>query len=178
MYAVQVIINRLVAEIVDFYHSPTFLFLEILVGIYTAIVFIDIVLLVIQRQPLANWRKMRYGVDIPKEFVTGKKSMKAKWSKIKKRLESDNSAEYKVAIIEADDIIDDLIKRLGYGGENMGDRLANIPEGQIENVSEIKEAHEIRNRIIHEEDFEVSKELAQEVLGKFEHLLDHFEVLG
>jgi hypothetical protein len=92
-------------------------------------------------------------------------------------LESENESEYKVAIIEADTIIDDLITRMGYKGSNMSERLANIPEGQLAELGEMKEAHEIRNRIIHEENFKVDRDFAKGVLKKYEHLLHHFEVL-
>jgi hypothetical protein len=178
IYSIQNFFNALSDDMVLFYHSGTFLFIKILIGIYVAIVFIDVVLLIVQRGPGKNWRQMRYGVDIPSEFVTKKGKMQASWDKIKKRLESDNESEYKVAIIEADNVIDDLIKRMGYKGADMGERLAGIPEGQIVELAEIKEAHAIRNRIIHEEDFQVNKELAKEVLKKYEHLLHHFEVLN
>jgi len=174
MYIIQTISKEAIA----FYNSPVFLFIKIIIGIYIAIVLFDIVLLVIQRNVGANWRKMRYGIDIPKEFVTGKKKAKLQWSKIRKRLKGDNEAEYKIAIIEADDIIDDLMKRLDYAGENMGERIANVPVGQLEYLDEIKEAHEIKNRIIHEDDFAVDKKLAEEILKKYEYLLNQFEVLG
>jgi hypothetical protein len=178
VYSIQSFFDALGNDMSLFYHSGTFLFIKILIGIYVAIVFIDIVLLIIQRGPGANWRQMRYGVDIPSEFVTKKGQMQKLWDAIRKRLDSGNESEYKVAIIEADNIIDDLIKRMGYKGADMGERLAGIPEGQLAELAEIKEAHDIRNRIIHEEDFQVNKELAKEVLKKYEHLLHHFEVLG
>ncbi|MFA6974140.1 MAG: hypothetical protein WC238_05410 [Parcubacteria group bacterium] len=164
-------------ELVNFYHSSGFLVVKFLVGIYVLIVFIDLVLLVVQRGVGANIRQMRYGMNIPSELVSKKSKMKARWDKVKKRLEVGSEAECKVAIIEADDIIDDLIARMGYKGNNMAERLANIPDGQLNELGEIKEAHEIRNRVIHEEDLVVDKEFAQDVLRKYEHLLRHFEVL-
>jgi len=66
---------------------------------------------------------------------------------------------------------------MGYKGANMGERLANIPPGQLSELPAMKEAHEIRNRVIHEEDFQVDKELAKDVLSKYEHLLREFQVL-
>jgi hypothetical protein len=82
-----------------------------------------------------------------------------------------------VAIIEADEIIDNLIKRMGYKGENMGERLSGINPGQIENIEDLKKAHETRNRIIHEEDFRLTKDQAEEVMKYYEDFLRYFEVL-
>ncbi|MFA6383608.1 MAG: hypothetical protein WCX17_04260 [Parcubacteria group bacterium] len=176
-YTIQILYNSIVRGISDFFHSSVFQVFEFFAAVYVIILFIDLVLLIIQRGPGKNWRQMRYGVDIPSELVTKKDKMKEQWSKIKKRLESENESEYKVAIIEADTIIDDLITRMGYKGANMSERLANIPEGQLAELGEMKEAHEIRNRIIHEEDFKVDRDFAKGVLKKYEHLLHHFEVL-
>jgi len=175
--SLQFTLNNLGQGIMAFYNSPAFLFLKMLIGIYVLIVLADIILLIIQRGPAANYRKMRYGEDMPSDLVSKRDKTKERWEKIKKRLESDNVSAYKVAIIEADAMIDELLKKMGYKGATMGERLANIPEGQVAELAEIKEAHEIRNRVIHEEDFKVDRELAHEVLKKYAHILHHFEVL-
>jgi hypothetical protein len=176
-FAIQVMYNSLVDSASVFFHSSIFRVFEFFAAIYVIILFVDIVLLVVQRGPGKNWRQMRYGVDIPSELVNRKDKMKEQWGKVKRRLESENESEYKVAIIEADAIIDDLIARMGYKGANLSERLANIPQGQLAELGEMKEAHEIRNRIIHEENFKVDREFAKGVLKKYEHLLNHFEAL-
>ena len=56
----------------------------------------------------------------------------------------------------------------------MDERLENVLPGQIENIEELREAHKIRNRIIHEENFQLTKKEAEEVVDKYEHFLrDH-----
>lgn len=174
---IAAIYNLFIKDILGFYNSTTFLVVKYLVGIYILVVFIDIILLLFQRGTSGNLRQILYGMDLPPEITTKKAKLKARWDKIRKRLESENEADYKVAIIEADSVIDDLIRRIGYKGENMTERIKNIPSGQLDRIEEIKEAHEIRNRIIHEEKFRVSREVAEEVFAKYEHFLRHFEVL-
>jgi len=164
-------------DLKNFYHSSAFVFIKFILAIYVLVLAVDIILLLIQRGVAGNIRQLVAGINMPSELTTRKSKLKIRWNKILRRLTSANESEYKVAVIEADNIIDDLIKRLGYKGENLGERLANIPAGQLDNLDEIKEAHEIRNRIIHEEDFSVSREKAREVIVKYEHFLRHFEVL-
>jgi len=162
-----------------FYNSPFFLVVKILLGIYTIILFVDIILLIIQRNAVSNVREgFTIGMNIPPELTTKRKKLKTKWLKIKGKLASQNEAEYKVAIIEADDLIGDLIRRLGFAGENMGERLDNIPLGQLDNVSDLQAAHQTRNRIIHEENFQLSREEALKTLELYEKFLDYFEVLN
>jgi len=175
--SVTAIYNIAIQEISSFYHSTTFLVIKYIIGIYVLVVFVDIVLMLVQRGIGGNMRQILYGMNLPPEITTKKIKMKARWDKIRKKLESGNEADYKVAIIEADSAIDDLIRRMGYKGENMLERIKDIPAGQLDKLDEIKEAHEIRNRIIHEEKFKVNRKTAEEVLGKYEHFLRHFEVL-
>jgi hypothetical protein len=176
-YVIQILFNNFTQEISNVLNSTAFHVFEFFAAIYVGILLINIILLIIQRGPAANLRQMRYGMNIPSELVSKRDKMKEQWGRIKGRLESENESEYKVAIIEADSIIDDLIARMGYKGTNMGERLASIPAGQLDEMDEMKAAHEIRNRIIHEEDFKVDREFAKDVLKKYEHLLRHFEVL-
>lgn len=163
--------------IVDFYNSGFFSVVKFVVGIYVSVLIIDIILLLFQRGLGGDIRDTMLGANIPAEFVGKKKKLRTDWEKILSRLESNNESEYKVAIIEADNLIDDLITRLDYKGENLREKLESIPEGQIENVDRIKEAHEVRNRVIHEDDFSLTKEEAKKVLDDFGELLKFFDVL-
>jgi len=176
-YEAEIILNKIIHWGANFYHSSFFLFLKFLIGIYTLIVFYDIVLLIIQRGFGSNLRELRFGIDMPSEIAGNKKKTKAQWENITKRLKSENESGYKVAIIEADKMIDELIEKLGYGGNNMGERLDNIPEGQLENLNEIREAHKIRNQIIHEDDFVIDKEMAKDIMDKYAEILRQFGVL-
>lgn len=164
-------------ELQNFSKSPLFSIIKFLLEIYAIVIIIDIILLLIKRGVRTNIREAIVGMNVPRELTTKKKKMKARWEKVRKRLGSENKSEYKVAIIEADNIIDDLIKTMAYPGESMGERLDGIPEGQIESLEGIKEAHKIRNQIIHEENFQVSREYAKEVFSKYEAFLEEFEVL-
>lgn len=172
----QEIIVFLYNDAIRFYHSKFFLLIKILLGIYTAILFIDIVLLLAQRGLMGNLRETMYGMDIPKEVASKKKKLRNKWLKIKKRLESSNPNDYKIAVIEADDVINGIVAGLGYDGENFGERLANIPASQIVNIDGIKRAHEARNKIIHNENFVLSQEDAVEIFDQYEDLLKSFQI--
>lgn len=165
------------ADLKNFYQSPAFFVIKLIIGIYVTVLFVDIVLLLFARGVRQNIREALIGMNVPTEITLKKKKTRERWSNIRSRLRSDNESEYKVAIIEADNIIDDLIGRMTYPGANMGERLSNVPPGQIESLEELKKAHDVRNRIIHEKDFRVSQEYAEEILGKYEAFLDEFEVL-
>ncbi len=159
-----------------FYASLTFSVIKIFLEIYVIVLFINIILLLKQRGLGGDIRDTLLGMNIPPELVSKKGKLRAKWEKVRAKLKSKNESDYKVAIIEADNIIDDLIKRMKYAGENFGERLDNITPGQIENIEDLKKAHETRNRIIHDERFVLTKEEAEKTMGYFEDFLKFFMV--
>ena len=177
MDLLQLFLNNLYISLISFYHSGFFLLVKFLAGIYVIILFVDIVLLLIKVGLGGSLRSTWTGMNIPQEFTTKKKKARKVWQDIRKKMESNNETDYKVAVIEADAFIDDLISRMGYSGDNFGERLANIPTNHIVNIEGMKQAHEVRNRIIHDENFAVSKEDAERVLGQFEELLKSYQVI-
>jgi len=162
--------------LVDAYNSQAFVFLKFLLGIYLLVIIIDIILLTIARGINSNIRHLLYGIDLPIEFGHKKKVTRKKWNTLKLSLESEKENDWKVMIIKADEMIFNLIRKLGHKEKNMGEALENINENQINGIDKIREAHEIRNRIIHEDDFRLSKEEAMEVMKKYESFLLFFDV--
>lgn len=177
MDATTIFLNDVVIWFGGFYNSTFFSVVKFLLGIYAVVIFADIILLLIQRGLSSDIRYTVFGMNIPTELVSRKGKLRKKWDKIKRKTEAKNESEWKVAIIEADNLIDDLIRRMEYKGENMGERLAGINPGQIENIEELKKAHEMRNRIIHEEGFKLDKKTTEEILGYYENFLKYFKAL-
>lgn len=159
--------------------TAVFSVIKILLGIYVAVLLADLILLLIQRGLGNVFREgFTIGMNVPPELTTRKKKTKAHWEAIKKRLESQEEKEFKIAIIEADEMVGDLVRRMGYQGENLGEIFKNVPEAQVESITKVKKAHETKNRIIHDENFPVNLELAKETLSYFEEFLDEFEVFN
>lgn len=173
---IQIFIGNIGKSLGEFYHSGFFLTIKILLGIYAAVLFIDIILLLIQRGVSGNIREFTTGMSIPLALTKKRKETRKKWLAIKRKLESKDENEYKVAIIEADEMIGKIVAGLDYPGKNFGEQLDNIPEGQIPNVDGLKMAHKTRNRIIHDDKFPLKKAEAQEALAQFEEFLDYFLV--
>jgi len=99
------------------------------------------------------------------------------WIKVINRLNTNIESEFKLAVIEADDILDKVLKTQGFQGETMGDRLKEISSDILPNVDEIKEAHKIRNNIVHDPDYHLTREVAQNTLNCVETTLKSFNLL-
>jgi uncharacterized protein YutE (UPF0331/DUF86 family) len=103
--------------------------------------------------------------------------MRKKWEKIKNRLSLEQESQYKLAIIEADQIVDKIVSSMGLKGKDMIERLESSQMGKIEYSEELKKAHQFRNKIIHDESAKVSKETAKEIVGIYEEFLNQLELL-
>lgn len=159
----------------SFLDSGFFLALKIFLIAYVLLLIADLVMMLMLKGVGGDIRKGMRGMDIP---TTSKTKMQRQWDKVKKRLESGDMSQYKVAIIEADAVADKLLEGIGYKGNNMAERLAQIKPEQLDYYTdELSQVHEIRNRIVHEEDFSVDKETAEGVVKVYERFLRYLEYL-
>lgn len=109
--------------------------------------------------------------------VPDKNNKNERWEKVLKYLESENPAEWKLAIIEADNMLDDLVKTVNPGGENLGERLKGIEPSDFLTLQEAWDAHKVRNQIAHESDFVLNKREALRVIGLFRKVFEEFSFI-
>ena len=98
----------------------------------------------------------------------GLKRIEKDWNKVKVRLDAGLESEYKLAIIEADNMMDSVLKRMGYGGENLGERLGNLTSATLPNIEEIKEVHQMRNNIVRDPSYTVTLDDARKIMDAYE----------
>src|SRR3989344_2442517 len=59
------------------------------------------------------------------------------WDRIRANAESIRESEWKLSIIEADKLVDDVLKQLGYPGESMGERLMMIKLDELTSLQDL-----------------------------------------
>lgn len=174
-YDIAILIDALASSVKALYHSPFLFFLKIIIGIYLAVIFIDIILLLILRDVSWHYRVGVKGADMP---LVSKKKMQKRWDKVKDRLKSSNPSQYKVAVIEADAIAEEFLDGIGYKGENMSQKLEQVGDFHLDDQKEaLGEVHKLRNRIVHEADFEVDLETASAAVEVYENFLRYLQFL-
>ncbi len=98
------------------------------------------------------------------------------WEVINDHLDAENPAEWRLAILEADNILDDLLARHGYEGENLGERLRGLTRHDLVALDDAWEAHKVRNQIAHEgSGFDLTNRVARQVIARYERV---FRELG
>ena len=103
--------------------------------------------------------------------------MKKDWEKINDRIGKSDEANLKLAVIEADNMLEDVLKRMGLEGKDMGERLEQLGSQQLKSYDGVLEAHRLRDLIIHQKDIIVTKEQAQIAVASYGEALKELEVL-
>ncbi len=115
------------------------------------------------------------------EFITyrpfGAKRITRRWRKILKRLETETESEYKLAVIEADDLLDSSLKRMGYAGQNLEERLDKLTSATLPNIEAVKKAHQTRNDIVHDPDYRLSLEEVKKTLDIYDQAFRSLQIL-
>lgn len=108
-------------------------------------------------------------------------STNPRWVQTLNYLFSPNSGDWKLAVIEADTMLDTLLEQLGFKGDTMGDKLksAAVPNptsgDKFRSLTSAWEVHTVRNRIAHEgADFQLSQHEAKRVVAIYEHIFREF----
>ncbi len=102
-----------------------------------------------------------------------KEKLLANWLLIEKKFESSIESENKLAVIEADKFIDDILKKMlpSLASEEMSKRLKKISRSLVPSIDKIWYAHKIRNKIVHDPNFELTKEHLQRILDAYNSFL-------
>ncbi len=93
-------------------------------------------------------------------------AVEAKWQSIDQMAGSSDQAQKKQAIIQADMLVDDILKQAGIAGNTMGERLKSVASVMSKTVyNQLWQAHKKRNELVHENgsfvaDWELSQYLS------------------
>lgn len=102
--------------------------------------------------------------------------IKQQWAEIEKLVEQNSPLSWKMAVLEADKILDYALKSLGLPGKDMGERV-RAAGFQYPEIRRVWPAHQVRNRLVHETDYTLDRRTAKESMEKFKQALKMLRVL-
>lgn len=150
--------------------------LKLIFGL-VAVLFIVFSVFVLVR---SAWVKFLFLFDYT-EFFTfrpyGLRSVVKKWQKIQQRLETANEGEYKLAVIEIDGMLSDILLRMGFKGETLGDRLEIVTSAIIPNLQDLIQAHQVRNNVVHDPDYKLTLQEAQKTLEIYQVAFTNLDLI-
>jgi hypothetical protein len=110
-----------------------------------------------------------------KRFGTGgQKYFQEKWMELLARVRTPEGMV--LAVIDADKLLDEALKKKGFKGKTTGERLVSA-QRVISDNDAVWYAHKLRNRLVHEPNIRLKKSEAQSALAGFRACLKDLGVL-
>lgn len=100
------------------------------------------------------------------------------WESLQAHTESVNPNDWKLAIIEADIMLDEALKRKGFAGTSLGERLKGITSQTLQTIDEAWTAHKVRNQIAHgSADFVLTQKITRDTIARYRRVLEELQVI-
>ena len=100
------------------------------------------------------------------------------WQIILDHVNSENPAEWKLAVLEADSMMDDILRERGFQGESLGEILKALDPSDLPSYQAAWEGHKVRNQIAHEASTgDFSKKMARDAITNFEKVFKDLGVI-
>ncbi len=102
----------------------------------------------------------------------------SRWKKIIEYTESNQDSNWRLAIIEADIMLGDLLDTLHLPGNTIGEKLKAVERSDFNTLDYAWEAHKARNMIAHEgSNFMLNQRETRRIIGLYEAVLKEFYVI-
>ena len=150
---------------------PTFVnILEIMrvVAIITSIIFIVGIVILLHMNKYLVYRYAETFSDLFRKKPYLGIRIKKEWKDIIKRAKDGDEEERKLAVVDADEVLDEVLTKMSFVGENLQEKLEKISEDIFPTAEEIKMVHQEKKDILYNPDRELSKKDAMRIIDVYE----------
>jgi len=142
-------------------------------AIVSLLLLVGIVYSIIRIRQIRKEEKEIYGEVLAPQTAEARRD--ERWEKVLGHIESENPSDWRLAILEADVLLDEVVSRMGYDGEGLGEKLKQIERSDFSTLDQAWEAHKVRNTIAHEgSDFILTQRKARQVIDLYRQVFEEF----
>jgi len=106
------------------------------------------------------------------------KNANPRWHYILTLVESSNESDWRVAILEADSMLEEVLKDRGFSGTTASELLEGAKESGYLTIQDAWDAHLVRNQIAHEgSDFALSQVEARRVIRMYQNFFEELNII-
>lgn len=98
-----------------------------------------------------------------------------RWEHVQDLVNSPSPSDWRLAIMEADSILEGILNARDIPGMNVGEKLRSITPGDLGSIQPVWEAHQVRNRIAHEgSNYDITQVSARRTIQQYEVAFQEF----
>lgn len=98
-----------------------------------------------------------------------------RWNRVLEHAQSDDEHKWRLAILEADIMLNELLDLQGYKGETMADKMKQVNRAQFNSIDDAWDAHRARNRVAHEgSESPLTEREKNHVINQYERVFKEF----
>lgn len=107
--------------------------------------------------------------------ISGETTENERWQEILSHAASDDEELWRLAIIEADVMLDEMLEAAGYPQDQLGEKLRSVERSDFQTIDQAWEAHKLRNVIAHEgSGYDLSRREAQKAIDNYRSVFKEF----
>lgn len=100
-----------------------------------------------------------------------------RWERVEALFQSPQESDWRLAVIEADVLLDELTQKMGYAGDSLGERLKNMNARDFPYLQDAWDAHIFRNRIAHEgSEFQLIRRDVQHIYMLYKKIFEYTQI--
>lgn len=152
------------------------------VGLRIFLIIIILFLLFVMIYSIFEWYKIKNQSDkhienlIPQEDP--RENQNKRWLRVKELIASNNDSDWKIAIFEADSMLEDMTLAMNIPGDTLGERLKSVEPSDFLTLQKAWEAHKIRNQIAHQgSTYALDHRTALLAIKMFEEVFQEFRLI-
>jgi hypothetical protein len=122
----------------------------------------------------SSWLQYKFLEDVTEFFswqAYGQREMQKQWNKIKERTKSGTESDYKLAIIDADDFLLEVLDNRGYDGKDFEEIISKAGRLVASMLEDALKAHETRNSVVYDPNFKLTTDQAKKTLDIYEAVI-------
>jgi len=123
---------------------------------------------------LSEKEKIIYDIAHVKEEKEVANDKAARWQKILNNVNSDQENSWKIALMDADILLEDVLTEQGFDGKGVADKLKQVGPEFKDSIGYAWEGHKVRNNVAHQADYVLSEREARQAISMYERFFSAF----
>ena len=101
-----------------------------------------------------------------------------RWQIVGRYYNSANQSDWKLAILEADIMLFEVLGKSGFQGYSIGEMLRFTDKSKLQTLDNAWSAHKVRNEIAHQgTDYVLSRTKVEEAIGNYEKVFEELNFI-